>query len=804
VPIVASQLGQWAPIAAEQTASGYEVALKVTGADQYTVWYTDGSGNYLSTALNGAPGASAALQSFEASFHQDLNGDGLIGSSSTAIESFGSTSLVQVGINYFLNSTGGSSVELSYGGSPVVAGQFGLWTPIAAEQTASGYEVALKVTGADQYTVWYTDSSGNYVSSAFNSASGTSATVESFETSFQQDLNGDGLIGPPTTVIENFGSTSLVQTGSSYFLKPAGGSSVELSYVGAPVVAGQFGLWTPIGAEQTPSGYEVAWKAIGADQYTVWNTDSSGNYVSSAFNTLSGTSAVMESLEPSFQQDLNGDGVIGMRPLQFVYQGVDANGAQVYSITAPNSGLWPIEVRVLTPDNPSTNYEHNFLYALPVEGGTNPTLGDGLNELEKLHVQDQYNATIIEPIFPTYSWYANSATDVTEQYETFMATVLPEWVDSNFSISGTENNLLIGFSKSGYGGLDLLFKHPDVFSAVSAWDFPADMTSYTQYTASMNYGTEANFQNNYRLTADFIDTYKAPFTTEDRIFISGYSLFKTDVSDFNTLLTSHGVQHEYLSQQMPAHSWTSGWLSNAVTGLYGLETDLTQATIENAGSTSLVQGGSNYFLYPNGGSEVELKYTGAAVVAGQFDQDGGPWTPIGAEQTASGYEVAWKVTGADQFMVWNIDNSGNFVSKALTSTSGASAALQSMEISFKQDLNGDGYLGLVLNGSSGGQTLTAGNNPTTLIGGPGDTLNGGAAADNFVFKSDFGSNTVNNFTPGTDTLQFSQSMFANAATVLGDAQQVGSDVVIAHDALDVVTLHNVPLANLHASDFHLV
>ena len=54
------------------------------------------------------------------------------------------------------------------------------------------------MTGADQYTVWYTDNSGNYVSSAFDVASGTSAALESFETSFQQDLNGDGLIGPPS------------------------------------------------------------------------------------------------------------------------------------------------------------------------------------------------------------------------------------------------------------------------------------------------------------------------------------------------------------------------------------------------------------------------------------------------------------------------------------------------------------------------------------------------------------------------------------------------------------------------------
>ena len=72
-------------------------------------------------------------------------------------------------------------------------------------------------------------------------------------------------------------------------------------------------------------------------------------------------------------------------------------------------------------------------------------------------------------------------------------------------------------------------------------------------------------------------------------------------------------------------------------------------TIEGFGSTRLEEDGSNYFLYPNGGSAVELSYAGAPVVDGQFDQFGGHWVPIGAEQTASGYEVAWKVTGADKY-----------------------------------------------------------------------------------------------------------------------------------------------------------
>jgi Tryptophan-rich Synechocystis species C-terminal domain len=116
-----------------------------------------------------------------------------------------------------------------------------------------------------------------------------------------------------TTVIEAQGSTKLDQVGINFFFDPiSGGSGPELKYAGAAMTVGQWGSWTPIGVEATVGGYEVAWKVAGADLYTVWNTDSSGNITTDTIGSVSGSSVALQTLETSFHQDLNGDGTIGI------------------------------------------------------------------------------------------------------------------------------------------------------------------------------------------------------------------------------------------------------------------------------------------------------------------------------------------------------------------------------------------------------------------------------------------------------------------------------------------------------------
>ncbi|WP_213284836.1 M10 family metallopeptidase C-terminal domain-containing protein [Bradyrhizobium sp. sGM-13] len=303
--------------------SGFDAISSTGSYDQFKFLATaafDGAAGELNYFYNSSTGVTT-LQGdtngdMVADFAIDIAGNVTINTADllgivvgpVVIEAAGSTSLTQVGSNYYLYN-GGVGPELKYAGGVVSAGQFAPWAPIGAEQTATGYEVAWKVTGADRYIVWYIDSNGNYLSDG-GAVSGTSLTLESAESSFHQDLNGDGVIGVPTAMIEAAGSTSLTQVGSNYYLYN-GGVGPELKYAGGAVVAGQFAPWAPIGAEQTATGYQVAWKVTGADRYIVWYTDSNGNYLSDG-GAVSGTSLTLESAESSFHQDLNGDGTVGV------------------------------------------------------------------------------------------------------------------------------------------------------------------------------------------------------------------------------------------------------------------------------------------------------------------------------------------------------------------------------------------------------------------------------------------------------------------------------------------------------------
>jgi len=129
--------------------------------------------------------------------------------------------------------------------------------------------------------------------------------------------------------------------------------------------------------------------------------------------------------------------------------------------------------------------------------------------------------------------------------------------------------------------------------------------------------------------------------------------------------------------------------------------------------------------------------------------------------------------------------------------------------------DGRGGANIVDPSTSGVQACTltlveapAGPVPTvTMVGNtPNQTMTSIGIADNFVFNfAAVGHDTVTDFRPAVDALQFAGSIFADPQAALNATQDDGhGNTVIALDPNDTVTLTGVLKAQLHVTDFHVV
>jgi 20S proteasome alpha/beta subunit len=728
VPFVAGVWGAWKPIGVEATATGYVVAWNLSGYNQYQVWNTDSSGNMTTEPIGTVSGTSIALEFMESTLHQDLNGDGTIGiPGSTVIESSGSTSLVQVGNDYYLlNSSTGLGPEVTYGGAPLTVGEFS-WTPIGAEQTSTGYQVALTIAGANLYTVWITDSSGNVSYSSIGSVSGASPLLESVESSFYQDLNGDGVIGFPanTSLIESFGSTSLVEVGNNYYLDSnSTGTGPELKYGGAAVATGQFalsgsGTWTLIGAEQTSSGYGVAWKVAGTNQYTVWNTDSSGNFVSNTVGTVSGASPLLESLETSFHQDLNGDGVIGFPTNTTLIESLGSS-----SLVQVSSDYY------LYADSTGTGPELKYAgvpFVAGVWGAWKPigveATATGYVVAWNLSGYNQYQV-----------WNTDSSGNMTTEP---IGTVSGTSIALEF-MESTLHQDLNGDGTIGIPG-------STVIESSGSTSLVQVGNDYYLLNSSTGLGPEVTYGGAPLTVGEFSWTpigaeqltsgaYEVALSYAAAGLYTAWTVLSNGAVDSSLIGAVSGASPLLESVESSFHQDLNG------DGVIGFPANT--SLIESSGSTSLVAVGNNYYFDSNSsGTGPELKYGGAAVVTGQA----APWTPIGVEQTSTGYDVAWKNTSTNQGSIWSTDSSGNFVSYLTGAVSGTSIALEFMENTLHQDLNGDGTVGIpsstVIESSGSTSLVEVGNDYYLLNNGTGlgpELMYGGAP----VVASQFGATVL--------------------------------------------------------------
>jgi VCBS repeat-containing protein len=112
----------------------------------------------------------------------------------------------------------------------------------------------------------------------------------------------------------------------------------------------------------------------------------------------------------------------------------------------------------------------------------------------------------------------------------------------------------------------------------------------------------------------------------------------------------------------------------------------------------------------------------------------------------------------------------------------------------------------VLDGAAGHDVLIGGNGADVLVGGIGDTLTGGNGPDTFLFRPDFGINTVTDFDFHNDAIQLDKSIFSSVADLLSHTTDTAGGAVITDTHGDSIALMHVTLAQLqtHQNDLYLV
>jgi Ca2+-binding RTX toxin-like protein len=229
----------------------------------------------------------------------------------TTIEAFGNTKLVKDTTNKLYAQIGNNNpIAIKIGATQITTNTYPGWQTLAAETVNGANQVLWKYNDGNYLHLWSLDNNWNWQSSSgwwgLNSS-------EAFtqETNFQQDFNGDGIIGQPYTPIEAFGNTKLVKDTTNKLYAQIGNNNPIAIKIGATqITTNIYPGWQTLAAETVNGANQVLWKYNDGNYLHLWSLDNNWNWQSSSgWWGLNSSEAFTQ--ETNFQQDFNGDNLIG-------------------------------------------------------------------------------------------------------------------------------------------------------------------------------------------------------------------------------------------------------------------------------------------------------------------------------------------------------------------------------------------------------------------------------------------------------------------------------------------------------------
>jgi Ca2+-binding RTX toxin-like protein len=263
----------WSVIAAEKASNG----------DMQYLWkHTSGQFWYSTSNSTGKAVSSNDILPYEAIFQQDLNGNGVI---YPVIENAGTTKLSLNTIGKYSASNGNVTLDVVYNNRIVGENSYAGWKIVGAEINTTNDNVSVVWKSiAGQY--WYSTNTDN---------GGLVSNIALQETAFQQNFNGDDVIG---SNIEAAGTTTLTVKLNGDYRAFYNDTEYAIKYDGATIGINSATGWAVVGAEVVGTEVKAIWKSDGGQFWYSTNTDN-GSLV-----------ADVAKYEFEFQQDFNKDGFI--------------------------------------------------------------------------------------------------------------------------------------------------------------------------------------------------------------------------------------------------------------------------------------------------------------------------------------------------------------------------------------------------------------------------------------------------------------------------------------------------------------
>ncbi len=649
----------------DSTRSGWSlVGAETINATNKTVWKSTANTFWLdihnsSWVLSSQQGyiTGSELLSTETDFQQDFNSDGVIGADLSSIEIKGDYTLaLDQDKNAYVKSKDTSNyISIKGNGANWGNKTWTNWEIIGVE-SIQGIKTTAWKNNNDQYWFAEHDSDWNYDNGSGKFLSGSALKLK--ETQFQQDLNNDGVIDNQFEFYEQKGNVSLAKDVSGNgFIKTSDSSSyVEITGTdGKPRGDNTWSGWSLVGAETINGTNKTIWKSI---YNNFWLAKHDSSWVLTSAEGYP-TGAELLRSETDFQQDLNGDDVIGLQ-----YSVTENKGNIVLSKDANGNGY--------IQTSSSDSYH-------AIKGTDGSLRGDNTWDgwtIVGAETIKGINKTVWKSTANTF-WIANHNSSwaiISSEEGTKTATEIAD-IETNYQ-QDFNNDRHIGnikYTSIETEGNITLVKNPSGNGFVKAYN----SSSYIPLTNADGNAMGDSTRSGWSLVG--AETINA---TNKTVWKSTANTFWLDIHNSSWVLSS---QQGYITGSELLSTETDFQQDFNSDGVIGIQYTVT----ENKGKILLVKDsdGNGFIKAYNSNSYIALTSTDGKA---RGDNTWSGWSLVGAETINGTNKTIWKST-ANTFWLAKHDSSW-----VLTSDEGypTGSELLSTETDFQQDFNEDSVIGL--------------------------------------------------------------------------------------------------------------